>query len=157
MNGIQTAKRGRPKKLKDSELSRFMSEHISKGKTSKGDAEIAEDIQEKHKVSVSPDMIFRWRKKYGIVSCYGHGGRRDKAGRPKKDDPHPPKRIYNKYKLNICDYSLVRACPSAYNFKPGKWNGDAGKYEKLSRYVPKIHQAGIRSYTPILQDPDRRR
>ena len=229
-------RRGRPKKMDDGRLDQIMNEYVVQPQSGQecraimGDAGIAEDIEKKHGVRLSPDFVYRYRKKRNIRSCYGHGGfrtnegrpskfteeyfeqmmpgflevkggkkitrltdaeiagdikkrygeeiseetircyrlshnisachgkhggKRSGAGRPKEDELPPAKKGRNTHKLTIGDYSMVRACPTAYNFVQGVWNASTGQYDKLARYVPRFRQDGLKSYTPILPYPDR--
>jgi len=153
---------GRPPKFTDEELSRMMADFIftevNSGKkiTRHTDSEIAEAIRKKYDVNLSESTIRRYRQRNGITARHGkHGGKRPGAGRPKEDDLPPVKKSRNTHKLTISDYSLVRACPSAYDFKQGHWNEKTGQYDRLPRYVPKYRQDGLKSYTPIIPFPDR--
>lgn len=78
-------------KLSEEILSRLMERYVTAVgdppvKTAlKGDAEIAKEISEEKGVEVSKYMVCRYRKKYGIESCYGRGGSRPGAGNQKID------------------------------------------------------------------------
>lgn len=153
---------GRPPKIANNDLTRIMAEFIfievKSGKqiTRHTDSEIVEAIRKKHGVEISESTIRRYRLKHGIAASHGkHGGKRPGAGRPKEDNLPPVKKSRNTHKLTIGDYSMVRTCPSAYDFKQGKWNEWKGQYDRLSRYVPKFRQDGLKSYTPIIPFPDR--
>ena len=153
---------GRPAKFTEENLMQMMSDFIltevkaGKKVAKQTDIEIAQEIQKKYGEEISESTIRRYRLKHNITACHGkHGGKRHGAGRPKEDDLPPVKKVRNTHKLTIGDYSMVRACPTAYKFVPGEWNASSGQYDKLARYVPRFRQDGLKSYTPILPYPDR--
>lgn len=85
----QFSKKGRPKKLDEDILSKLMQEYIDRPCSEpgvliavKGDREIAEEISERTGVSISPNLVHRYRKKHGIQSCHGKGGTRCGSGNP---------------------------------------------------------------------------
>lgn len=118
----------------------------------KEDHEIADEISRITGIEISHDLICRYRLENGIESCNRRGGLRPGAGRPSRTSTSPKKRTM--HKLTISDSAFVQACSSVYDFEPGIWNQWTWKYEKLPRYVPKIRQDGLRTYTPVLPFPD---
>lgn len=83
----QFSKKGRPKKLDEDTLSKLMQEYIDQHCSEpevliavKGDREIAEEISRRTGVSISPNLIHRYRKKHNIQSCHGKGGTRSGSG-----------------------------------------------------------------------------
>ena len=158
--GFRRTNEGRPSKFAEEDLeqmmSSFLEERDGKKVTKLTDTEIAGDIKEKYDEEISESTIRRYRLQHDIAVYHGkHGGKRRGAGRPKEDELPPIKKVRNTHKLTIGDYSMVRACPTAYNFVQGVWNASTGQYDKLARYVPRFRQDGLKSYTPILPYPDR--
>gem|GEM_PF-4515575 len=116
------------------------------------DHEIAREISKITGITISHDLIYRFRLENGVESCHGRNRVRAGAGRPASRTSSPKKKTM--HKLTISDYALVQACPDAYEFQPGRWNQWTWEYEKLPRYVPKFRQDGLRTYTPVVPFPD---
>ena len=61
-------RRGRPKKMDDGRLDQIMNEYVVQPQSGQecraimGDAGIAEDIEKKHGVRLSPDFVYRYQK-----------------------------------------------------------------------------------------------